>query len=201
MSWVVRIDYKDIPFTITSGWVGGDDICIGLSVGKAEVQEALSSREDQVFEGLHYFNSIREELSLVFWAGDGGFWEWPRSDTLDEYEHKLKVIIASVYADENTRTEAQSQLEWIANERKKQAKKKAKVKYTKRRRSTFSQKRDQLILALIERDGYECAKCGEVDNLSIDHIMPLSKGGSDELDNLRLLCRKHNSAKGDSVPK
>jgi 5-methylcytosine-specific restriction endonuclease McrA len=29
-------------------------------------------------------------------------------------------------------------------------------------------------------------------------MVPLSRGGSDELDNLQLLCREHNSGKGDS---
>jgi len=39
--------------------------------------------------------------------------------------------------------------------------------------------------------------CDSQEDLTIDHVVPLSKGGSDELDNLRLMCRKHNSEKGD----
>lgn len=69
------------------------------------------------------------------------------------------------------------------------------------RRSEFSAKRAQLTLALIRRDGYKCAHhhCTSQDDLTIDHIMPVSKGGTDDLDNLRFLCRQHNSEKGDST--
>ncbi len=37
----------------------------------------------------------------------------------------------------------------------------------------------------------------QLEDLTIDHIAPLSKGGTDDLDNLRFLCRSHNSKKGD----
>ena len=91
-------------------------------------------------------------------------------------------------------------LDWITEQEKKLVKKWAKKEIIERRRSDFAKERDRLMLALIERDGYECTECEEVDSLSIDHIIPLSKGGSDELDNLQLLCKKHNSSKGDQVP-
>ena len=42
-----------------------------------------------------------------------------------------------------------------------------------------------------------CACCGSTEDITIDHIIPLSKGGDDELNNLRLLCRSCNSRKGD----
>jgi 5-methylcytosine-specific restriction endonuclease McrA len=45
-----------------------------------------------------------------------------------------------------------------------------------------------------KRDGYKCADCGRItDQLEIDHIVPLSKGGSDTDDtNLQLLCATPN---------
>lgn len=49
---------------------------------------------------------------------------------------------------------------------------------------------------LIERDGEYCQRCGTTETLSIDHVIALANGGSNELDNLQLLCNKCNSAKG-----
>lgn len=43
--------------------------------------------------------------------------------------------------------------------------------------------------ALIDRDGFKCGWCGSKDNLEIDHIIPRSLGGTNDLKNLRILCR------------
>lgn len=52
---------------------------------------------------------------------------------------------------------------------------------------------------LLERDGHRCQECAATNDLTIDHIMPITKGGTDELDNLRILCRPCNSRKKDRV--
>lgn len=80
-----------------------------------------------------------------------------------------------------------------------EASKREKKVLVRARRSQFSAQRNSLILALIERDGYVCAidGCDVMSDLHIDHIKPLSKGGTDDLPNLRLLCQPHNSQKGD----
>lgn len=42
----------------------------------------------------------------------------------------------------------------------------------------------------------KCAACGSSDALEIDHIVPISRGGSSERDNLQALCESCNRAKG-----
>lgn len=42
----------------------------------------------------------------------------------------------------------------------------------------------------------ECRYCGSTENLTIDHIFPLSLGGTDAEDNLQCLCMTCNKAKG-----
>lgn len=41
-----------------------------------------------------------------------------------------------------------------------------------------------------------CATCGSQDQIEIDHIIPLSRGGKHSIGNLQPLCRFHNRSKG-----
>ncbi|RLF70903.1 MAG: HNH endonuclease [Thermoplasmata archaeon] len=42
----------------------------------------------------------------------------------------------------------------------------------------------------------ECIYCGAKGNLSVDHLIPLSRGGPDTPDNAVMACRSCNSSKG-----
>jgi hypothetical protein len=54
-------------------------------------------------------------------------------------------------------------------------------------------------LNVLMNDGYQCVKCGSNKDLTIDHIMPESLGGSKEEENLQTLCRICNSKKGVKI--
>ncbi len=49
------------------------------------------------------------------------------------------------------------------------------------------------------RDGGCCLKCGSINDLSIDHIVALSNGGDNSVENLQTLCKGCNSSKGGST--
>jgi 5-methylcytosine-specific restriction endonuclease McrA len=50
-----------------------------------------------------------------------------------------------------------------------------------------------------KRDNYECVYCGcsQVKTLTLDHVIPQSKGGKNSWDNLVTACKRCNSEKAD----
>ena len=52
------------------------------------------------------------------------------------------------------------------------------------------------IHAVFEAYGNKCVDCGTTDTLTIDHILPISKGGPNTAKNIRPLCLSCNSSKG-----
>jgi hypothetical protein len=49
------------------------------------------------------------------------------------------------------------------------------------------------------RDGGQCARCGSKERLEYDHIVPVSKGGSNTARNIELLCERCNREKSDRI--
>lgn len=54
-------------------------------------------------------------------------------------------------------------------------------------------------LELCERYHNRCLACGREGDLTRDHIVPLSKGGSNDIGNIQPLCGPCNSAKGTQI--
>lgn len=52
---------------------------------------------------------------------------------------------------------------------------------------------------VIARDGGICVSCDTTDDLTVDHIQPVIKGGRTDPDNLQTLCRSCNSKKGSQT--
>lgn len=53
---------------------------------------------------------------------------------------------------------------------------------------------------IFKRDGFKCVYCAGRDNLTMDHVIPRSKGGRDSWHNLVSACQKCNTEKGDRTP-
>jgi 5-methylcytosine-specific restriction endonuclease McrA len=202
MSWTYPIEYKGLEVQVDSGspFTEIHSEVVGFYIRDEQTIKAIRSRDERIFDFLNLMIDEIEELSLARWASDWVAIEhWRNEKSLDEYEHDLFTILESQYADEATKNTVKKELEWVNDSKQKHAEKKVKKFHSQRRRSDFSKNYDRFMLALIQRDGYKCAICGTIENLSIDHIIPLSKGGSDEIENLRILCRTHNSEKGDKI--
>ena len=55
---------------------------------------------------------------------------------------------------------------------------------------------------VFQRDKYQCQSCGKISQetqLSIDHIIPLSRGGKNDISNLQTLCLTCNQQKTNNI--
>jgi 5-methylcytosine-specific restriction endonuclease McrA len=55
--------------------------------------------------------------------------------------------------------------------------------------------------AVFARDGWTCQYCGSRSNLTVDHVIPKSKGGGSSWDNIVASCAPCNRRKGDALPR
>jgi 5-methylcytosine-specific restriction endonuclease McrA len=53
---------------------------------------------------------------------------------------------------------------------------------------------------IFKRDGNECVYCGENRDLTLDHVIPKSRGGKTSWANLVAACKSCNGRKGDNTP-
>lgn len=53
---------------------------------------------------------------------------------------------------------------------------------------------------IYRRDEHKCLYCGFKDNLTLDHVIPRSKGGPNSWTNLVTCCMRCNMLKGDRTP-
>lgn len=53
---------------------------------------------------------------------------------------------------------------------------------------------------VMRRDRHRCQYCGKRDSLTIDHVMPRSRGGRDTWENLVTACVPCNNRKGGRTP-
>jgi 5-methylcytosine-specific restriction endonuclease McrA len=90
------------------------------------------------------------------------------------------------------------------------------MRYTKQDKELIARARRQVIYETDDWSGrravvgYRCkGKCGgksgrifkSLDDLEVDHIKPLSKGGTERISNLQLLCTRCNRTKGSTTAK
>lgn len=71
--------------------------------------------------------------------------------------------------------------------------------YIRGGRIKFNNCRFAIRQILLEHYGYECAKCHQVGDVTVDHIVPLSRGGVNDFNNFQLLCCNCNKSKDSKI--
>lgn len=54
-------------------------------------------------------------------------------------------------------------------------------------------------IEVYKRDHGTCVNCGSKEKLHFDHIIPFSRGGSNEVENIQILCAKCNLTKSNKI--
>jgi 5-methylcytosine-specific restriction endonuclease McrA len=54
--------------------------------------------------------------------------------------------------------------------------------------------------AVFARDGHSCQYCGSGSRLTVDHVVPKSRGGNSSWENVVTACAPCNTRKGDRLP-
>ena len=54
-------------------------------------------------------------------------------------------------------------------------------------------------LAVFKKHGKVCLACGSKNEISLDHVVPVCRGGWNSVNNLQPLCRSCNSKKGKKI--
>jgi hypothetical protein len=116
-----------------------------------------------------------------FWVFKGFYYEVSKNFSDDE----CKLLI----------------LDDFDKERKHFEKLKAKFTSTPESDNSYSRPRipENVRVEVWRRDGGKCARCGSREKLEYDHIVPISKGGSNTARNIELLCENHNRSKSNNV--
>jgi 5-methylcytosine-specific restriction endonuclease McrA len=83
------------------------------------------------------------------------------------------------------------------------------MRYTRKQKLAIAKHQNQLyryrdMWGNVTKTVYLCKRCRgdkeyDLDDLEVDHIIPRSVGGPEILDNLQLLCPKHNRKKGKGI--
>jgi hypothetical protein len=119
------------------------------------------------------------------------------SDTLWVFNN-IQYQIQGVYDDDQARLLI---LEEFDKERRLFERLKMKFEEKETSETTYKSYRipERVRVEVWRRDSGKCARCGSREKLEYDHIVPISKGGSNTARNIELLCEKHNRSKSNNV--
>jgi len=202
MAWTRTWVINDIPLTFTA--IG--PFMVGFELQDETVVQLLANRDPRILDALAQANRDMVDIKLAGDVSCESAFDWryaiyePGFDLDGFIANMRRIVERNPYANEHDKAAALDRLSCALAEKAERAARPFKRELIKSRRLEFGGKRAQLLLALIDRDGYVCQECGCSEGLEVDHIIPLSRGGGDDLNNLQLLCKPCNSRKQDKMP-
>lgn len=149
-----------------------------------------------------YYRANREKLNLLVR-------EWKRRNPEKVKEYRKKDVRLKL--NELTPEKRKKRKEEMARYNKlhpykpskEQIKHQNRLKWARRNKAEGKYTREEWYV-VVENQSYKCLFCGVHNDdspITADHIIPLSKGGSNYISNIQGLCRSCNSRKGNTIKK
>lgn len=197
--WTTDYKYKNVRGVIISGGMGHGEELIAFDVGYKDVVDLILRRDPVIFDFLVDALMNVKDLADLMWADEDYYVEYVMphkyENNLDELKERITYLISVAPKYEGTENAVRNlgaQLQWFEKQKEKAIRKEAGRVTRRKLQSNY----DSLFMAIGRRDGFKCVVCGISENLSIDHKIAIINGGTNDLENLQLMCRSHNSAKG-----
>jgi len=153
------------------------------------------SNEEPTFIGWHLihlgfsskeiFELFNQKQMAYFWLYKGDIYAFIETNTITSEYSKQQLLIFEFFDKDRRKWEKLNRLY-----------KNAQTKLDSNIRERIP---EEVRIAVWRRDEGKCAHCGSREKLEYDHIVPISKGGSNTVRNIELLCEKCNREKSNNI--
>jgi hypothetical protein len=184
--WTYVIEIDGFKFRCISEWAGN------ITVGIEDDYDVSSVAFMSAFQKIMIEKKvITQAMDFEVEAQQGSlhFARQFHGQTKEEWVEFLASIRDNPYLNPRTKKLVEKEISDLYEKEK--ARESSKVV-----RREMQREYDKLFMLIGRRDGFCCAECGKSTDLTIDHKIAVIKGGTNDVDNLRLLCKSHNSSKG-----
>lgn len=140
------------------------------------------------------------EVKYAIWEGDP-----PQTDP---YSNELSTLDRQSFDDFRVAVSNMRKLGLFDSETLRQVEYWAKIKHDsykkieerkvdeRRSRASNYISKSEIRQKVFKKHGRKCLSCSSTENLTLDHVIPISRGGKDEISNLQPLCKSCNCSKG-----
>ncbi len=186
-------EYNDNGGKYTAGTISARFGSWNIAIEKAGLKSVLrhNPSDKELFENLEkvWIELSRQPVSrdLIKTKSQSKFSQSSYINKFGTFRKALESFIEFINSEEEVQIEVEKPIDPIVGE-------------TAFKHKTKRNPSERLKVQVLMRDGNKCRFCGITligDHIHFDHIKPWSAGGETVLENLQILCDKHNLAKGN----
>ncbi len=174
---LVRINPSELKTNFITSLKESENKPVCDPYGWKKIQQRISN--------VGHLEKVTEIWGIEKWIFKGYVYEFSGHEKLS-YSDNQKPLLIMEYFDQETKK--------FEKLRRSQGSHTKKQELTKRKRIP-----ERVRNEVWRRDEGKCVKCDSREKLEYDHIIPISKGGSNTARNIELLCEECNRSKGNRI--